>query len=145
MHAAVRGVIGVAPDSPEHVSILDTEASTEHLLVATARHAHAMFCVVEPYFTSLETGRRINHLAKDLGIDRVALIVNKVRSEEDLEAVEAFAEQEGLHVVGTVPYDDCFHEAERAEKAPIDYDRDAEAMKAIGQLAPKLLGANGAA
>jgi CO dehydrogenase maturation factor len=143
MHAAVRGVIGVAEDSPDRVTILDTEASTEHLLVATARHADAMFCVVEPYFTSLETGRRINHLAKDLGIGHAALIVNKVRSEEDLEAVEAFARQEGLQVVGTVPYDDCFHEAERAEKAPIDYDPDAEAMKAIERLAPTLL-ANGA-
>ena len=64
MHAAVRGVIEVAEDSPGHVSILDTEASTEHLLVSTAKHAHAMFTVVEPYFTSLETGRRINLLAK---------------------------------------------------------------------------------
>jgi CO dehydrogenase maturation factor len=144
MHAAVRGVIQMADDSPGHVSILDTEASTEHLLVATARHADAMFCVVEPYFTSLETGRRINFLAKDLGIDRVALIVNKVRSEEDVEAVEAFAEQEGLDVVGTVPYDDCFHEAERASKAPIDYDPAAAAMRAIDSLAPRLLAANGA-
>ena len=144
MHAAVRGVIQVADDSSGYVTILDTEASTEHLLVATARHADAMFCVVEPYFTSLETGRRINHLAKDLGIERVALIVNTVRSEEDIEAVDAFAQQEGLDVAGTVPYDDCFHEAERAGKAPIDYDADAEAMRAIARLAPQLL-ARGAA
>ena len=144
MHAAVRGVIEVAEDSPAHVSILDTEASTEHPLVATARHADAMFTVVEPYFTSLETGRRINLLAKDLGIERVALIVNKVRSEDDLEAVDAFAEQEGLEVVGAVPFDDCFHGAERAERAPIDFAPDAEAMAAIARLAPRLL-ANGGA
>ncbi len=144
MHAAVRGVIGAAEDSPRHVSILDTEASTEHLLVSTAKHAHAMFAVVEPYFTSLETGRRINLLAKDLGIERVALIVNKVRSERDLEAVDAFAEEEGLEVVGTVPYDDCFHQAERAERAPIDFAPEAEAMAAIARLAPRLL-SNGAA
>ena len=47
-------------------------------------------------------------------------------------------------MVGTVPYDDCFHEAERAESAPIDFAPDAEAMKAIAGLAPRLL-ANGAA
>jgi CO dehydrogenase maturation factor len=143
MHAAVRGVIGAAEDSPRHVSILDTEASTEHLLVSTAKHAHAMFAVVEPYFTSLETGRRINLLAKDLGIERVALIVNKVRSEQDLEAVDAFAAEEGLEVVGTVPYDDCFHQAERAERAPIDFAPDAEAMAAIARLAPRLLSNGG--
>lgn len=140
MHAAVRGVIEVAEDTPGRVTILDTEASTEHLLVATARHADAMFCVVEPYFTSLETGRRINLLAKDLGIGRVALIVNKVRSDGDLEAVAAFAEAEDLEVVGAVPYDDCFHEAERASRAPLDFAPEAEAMIAIGSLAPRLLG-----
>ena len=144
MHAAVRGVIGEAEDSPSHVSILDTEASTEHLLVSTAKHAHAMFTVVEPYFTSLETGRRINFLAKDLGIPRSALIVNKVRSEEDLEAADAFAEEEDLDIVGWVPYDDCFHEAERESRAPIDFAPDAEAMAAIARLAPRLL-SNGAA
>ncbi len=143
MHAAVRGVIEVAEDSPGHVSILDTEASTEHLLVSTAKHADAMFAVVEPYFTSLETGRRINLLAKDLGIERVALIVNKVRSEEDLELVDAFAEEEGLEVVGAVPYDDCFHEAERASRAPLDFAPDAEAMAAIARLAPRLLSNGG--
>jgi CO dehydrogenase maturation factor len=144
MHAAVRGVIGAAEDSPSHVSILDTEASTEHLLVSTAKHAHAMFAVVEPYFTSLETGRRITLLARDLGIERVALIVNKVRSEQDLEVASAFAQEEGLELVGAVPYDECFHEAERALRAPLDFAPEAEAMAAISRLAPRLL-SNGAA
>ena len=139
MHAAVRGVIQAAEDNGGHVTILDTEASTEHLLVSTAKHAHAMFAVVEPYFTSLETGRRINLLARDLGIERVALIANKVRAEEDLEAIRAFADEEGLEVVGSVPYDDVFHEAERAERAPLDFDPEADAMRAIGRLAPRLL------
>ena len=139
MHAAVRGVIKVADESPDHVTILDTEASTEHLLVSTAKHADAMFAVVEPYFTSLETGRRINMLARDLGIERVALVANKVKGPDDLEIVEAFADEEGLEIVGHVPWDDCFHEAERAERAPIDFAPEAEAMLAIGRLAPRLL------
>jgi CO dehydrogenase maturation factor len=139
MHAAVRGVIEVAEDSPGHVTILDTEASTEHLLVSTAKHSDAMFAVVEPYFTSLETGRRINMLAKDLGIERVALIANKVKGPDDVEIVDAFAREEGLEVLGSVPWDDCFHEAERASRAPIDFAPDAEAMLALGRLAPRLL------
>jgi CO dehydrogenase maturation factor len=139
MHAAVRGVIKVAEETPDHVTILDTEASTEHLLVSTAKHADAMFAVVEPYFTSLETGRRINMLARDLGIERVAMIANKVKGPEDVEIVDAFAQEEGLEIVGTIPWDNCFHEAERAERAPIDFAPDAEAMRAVGRLAPRLL------
>ena len=145
MHAAVRGVIGAAEDSPGHVTILDTEASTEHLLVSTAKHAQAMFAVVEPYFTSLETGRRVNMLATDLGIPRVALIANKVRSEQDVEVVEEFAAEEGLEVVGAVPWDDCFHEAERESLAPIDFAPESEAMAAIARLAPRLLSSEAAA
>jgi CO dehydrogenase maturation factor len=138
MHAAVRGVVEAAEGSPDDVCILDTEASTEHLLVSTAKHADAMFAVVEPYFTSLETGRRITMLAKDLGLGRVALIANKVRSDEDLAAVEAFAEANGIDLAGAVPYDESFHKAERAARAPFDYDPEAPAVRAVGELAPDL-------
>lgn len=141
MHAAVRGVVEVAEDSPEDVCVLDTEASTEHLLVATARHAHAMFAVVEPYFTSLETGRRIVMLAKDLGIPRAGLIANKVRLEDDLGRVEAFAGENDVEFFGAVPYDECFHRAERASRAPLDHEPDAPAIAAIRELAPRLLAA----
>ena len=139
MHAAVRGVIRVADDSPGDVCILDTEASTEHLLVATARHADAMFAVVEPYFTSLETGRRIVMLASDLGLRRVGLIANKVRGEHDVVVAEAFAREHGIELVGAVPYDESFHKAERASRAPLDFDPDAPAMAAIRDLASRLL------
>ena len=139
MHAAVRGVIEVADDSPGDVCILDTEASTEHLLVATARHADAMFAVVEPYFTSLETGRRITMLARDLGLRRVGLIANKVLGEQDVAVAEAFAGEHGIELVGAVPYDECFHRAERASRAPLDFDREAPAMAAIRDLASRLL------
>ena len=139
MHAAVRGVVEVAPDSPEDVCVLDTETSTEHLLVSTARHVDAMYAVVEPYFTSLETGRRIVMLAKDLGIPHVALIANKVRSDHDVAVLDAFAEDNGLEVAGLVPFDECFRRAERASAAPIDHEPEAPAVKAIEELAPELL------
>ncbi len=139
MHAAVRGVIEVAGDSPRDVCILDTEASTEHLLVATARHADALFAVVEPYFTSLEGGRRIAMLATDLGIGRVGMIANKVRTDHDLAAVENFAREHDAELVGAIPYDESFVAAERASIAPLDYQPDAPAMTAIAELAPRLL------
>src|SRR3982751_4547086 len=104
MHATVRSVIEVAAQAPEDVCILDTEASPEHLSRGTAKYADAMLCVVEPYFKSLETGRRMAALAKDLGLDQVALVANKVRDDRELEAVEQFAAQNGLVIAGVVPY-----------------------------------------
>ncbi len=139
MHMAVRGVIGAAPDGDEDVCIIDLEASTEHLLVATARFADAMYAVVEPYGTSLETGRRVLALARELGLGRVGLIANKVSDERDAATIAAFAEKHGLELVGSVPYDETFHAADRAPRAPLDHSPDAPAMRAIDVLAMRLI------
>src|SRR5918911_3309185 len=135
MHATVRSLIESASDAAEDVCILDTEASPEHLSRGTARYADALYAVVEPYFKSLETGRRMAVLAQDLGLERVALVANKIRDEHELEAVREFADEHGLEVAGVVPYDEALPEAERARPAPLDYAPDAEAVCAIGELA----------
>jgi len=145
MHATVRSVIETASSADEDVCILDTEASPEHLSRGTAMHADTMLAVVEPYFKSLETGRRMAVLAKDLGLPRVALVANKIRDEHDLAAVNEFAAQHGLDVLGSVPFDDRMPAAERAGQAPLDFAPDAAAVAAIDLLAGRLLEGNGRA
>src|ERR671926_806258 len=98
MHATVRSVIEQSAPGQADVCILDTEASPEHLSRGTASYADAMLAVVEPYFKSLETGRRMAVLAHDLGLERVALIANKIRDDRELEAVREFAGQHGLEL-----------------------------------------------
>src|SRR5919197_4760296 len=134
MHATVRSVIEVAAAGAEDVCILDTEASPEHLTRGTGGYADLMLIVVEPYFKSLETGRRIALLGRDLGLD-VALVANKVRDARDLDAVRSFAAQHGLALAATVPYDERMPDAERAGVAPLDHAPDAPAVAAIEELA----------
>src|ERR671930_1866612 len=129
MHATVRSVIEAASDRPEDVCILDTEASPEHLSRGTARYADAMYAVVEPFFKSLETGRRIAMLAQDLGLERVALVANKIRDDHELGAVREFAEQHRLDIAGVVPYDERLPEAERMGVAPLDHAPDGAAVE----------------
>src|SRR5919198_5019511 len=119
MHATVRSVIEQASDAAEDVCILDTEASPEHLSRGTARYADAMYVVVEPFFKSLETGRRMAALADDLGLD-AALIANKIRDDAELSAVRQFAQGQQLELVGVIPYDERLPAAERAGQAPLD-------------------------
>jgi CO dehydrogenase maturation factor len=137
-HQAMRAVVGAAPNSQNYICILDTEASTEHLKVGTAKHVDVLYAVVEPYFKSLEAGRRVLALARDLGIEHLALLANKVRPGE-LEVVQRFADEHDLGVIGAIPYDECFRHAERAAVAPIDFAPDAPAVVAIGKLARKLV------
>ena len=139
MHATVRSVIEMASERQEDVCILDTEASPEHLSRGTAQYADAMMLVVEPYFKSLETGRRMAALAKDLGLERVVLIANKIRGEEDLDAVREFAEGNDLAVGGVIPFDERMQGAERAGKSPFDFDPEAPAVAAIEKVAVELV------
>jgi CO dehydrogenase maturation factor len=147
MHATVRSVIEMASERQQDVCILDTEASPEHLSRGTAQYADAMLLVVEPYFKSLETGRRMAALAKDLGLEEVALIANKMRGEDDLEAVREFAKSNELEIGGVIPFDERMQGAERAGKSPFDFDPDAPAVAAIEAVARKFVegaGSNGA-
>ena len=131
----MRSVIEAASERTEDVCILDTEASPEHLSRGTARYADAMYTVVEPYYKSLETGRRMAVLAKDLGLEHVELIANKIRDDGELEAVREFAAQHDLEIAGVVPYDEALPEAERARRAPLDFAPDSPAVAAIAALA----------
>jgi CO dehydrogenase maturation factor len=140
MHATVRSVIQAASDAAEDVCILDTEASPEHLSRGTAMYADAMLIVVEPYFKSLETGRRMATLGKDLGLERVALVANKIRDEREVEAVREFAAQHGIDVAGVVPFDEHMPDAERAKASPLDFAPDAPAVAAIADLARQYVG-----
>ena len=137
MHATVRSVIEMASERQQDVCILDTEASPEHLSRGTAQYADAMLLVVEPYFKSLETGRRMAALAKDLGLETVALIANKMRGEDDLHAVREFAATNELEIGGVIPFDETMQGAERAGKSPFDFDPNAPAVAAIEAVARK--------
>jgi CO dehydrogenase maturation factor len=138
MHATVRELIESATDADADVTLLDTEASPEHLTRGTAKYADVMLTVVEPYFKSLETGRRMAELARGLGLKRVLLVANKVRDEKELAAVQEFAKKHRLEIVASVPFDESFVEAERAEASPVDFNPEAPAVEAIAGLARKL-------
>ncbi|MBA2294998.1 MAG: hypothetical protein H0W16_07680 [Actinobacteria bacterium] len=135
----MRSVIETAP--AEDVCILDTEASPEHLSRGTARYADGLLAVVEPYFKSLETGRRMAALANDLGLERVSLVANKIRDDRDLAAVKEFASQHELGLAGVIPFDEQLSAAERAGLAPLDFDPTSPAVEAIGKLAREFVGA----
>src|SRR5205085_6683912 len=138
MHATVRSVIETASSAAEDVCILDTEASPEHLSRGTAQYAETMLIVVEPYYKSLETGRRMALLGRDLGIPRVALVGNKLCDEREVHAVREFASRHGIELAGLVPFDEGLPESERAEQAPLDFAPDGPAVAAITELGREL-------
>ena len=139
-HATVRGLIGevVARARDKRDIVLDMEAGLEHFSRGTARHVSSFLAVLEPYYRSMETVRRVAELAKELGAQHLLVVANKVRDDGDRSAIAQFCESHGLSVAAEIPYDPVLLEAERAGKAPFDYRREAPAMRAVSALAEKL-------
>ena len=96
-----------------------------------------MLIVAEPYFKSMESARRYHNLAVDLGIPNVSVIANKVRPGED-SVIAEYCSLHGFELLGTVPFDAEFSEADRLGAAPIDLLPDSAGVKAICSLADAL-------
>lgn len=142
-HATVRGFLGelVERSSTAYDIIVDMEAGLEHLSRGTGKHVSKFLAVVEPYYRSMETARRIAVLARELGVDDVEAVLNKVRNDADRDAVRTYCEANGLGVIAEIPNDLTLADAERANQPPVDFDAEAPAVTAVRGLARQLLSA----
>jgi CO dehydrogenase maturation factor len=68
----------------DEVVIVDMEAGIEHLTRGTTSSVNAFIVVVEPGQRSIQTAFTVKELARELGINKVFMIANKVRSERDV-------------------------------------------------------------
>lgn len=139
-HATVRGFLGelVERSANDYDIVVDMEAGLEHLSRGTGKHVSQFLAVVEPYYRSMETARRIVHLAAELGIGDVKAVINKVRNDADRDAVRAFCSANGFDVIAEIPNDLTLADAERAGRPPLDFSPTAPAVAAIRQLAQHL-------
>jgi CO dehydrogenase maturation factor len=131
-------MLGQLIEQAGQLTIVDMEASVEHMSRGTVRHVDVVLIVVEPYYRSLETAGRMAPLARDLGIPHVYAVANKVRSERDEAAVREYCAKRDLEVVAYVPFDEAISEADRAGVAVIDHDANAPAVARIRELAHRL-------
>jgi len=136
----VRGLLGelATGNAGEEVTITDMEASIEHMSRATVRHVEGMLIVTEPYFRSLETVGRIAPLARELGIEHVWAVANKVRGQRDEEIIHSYCADHGIEIGGVVRWDEAIQEADREGRALIDFEPSAPAVAAIEQIADLL-------
>lgn len=135
-HATVRGLLHDLPH--DAFVLLDAEASPEHLSRGTVEAMDLQLVVAEPYFKSLETARRYSQLGKDLGIENVVIVANKVRNRGDEDAIRQFCRERGMELFGVVPFDGMLAEAERAGIAPLDADPSAPVVTALEKIAQRI-------
>ena len=135
-HVAVQNILGDRPGgTATDVTILDMEASLEHLSRGTVRHTDVLLVATEPYYRSLETTGRLIPLARDLGIERLGVVANKVRSARDEAAIREYCLRHDFEVIASVPYDESIVRADQAGHSLLDLAPDAPAVRSIERLA----------
>jgi CO dehydrogenase maturation factor len=131
-HTVVRELIHAAMTTEEdRIIILDTEASLEHMKRGTSKYVDKIFTVVEPYYRSLEAASRFAEMARELGIQNVEAIANKVRNAEEEQAIIDYCKQINLPIAVMVPFDEQVMSADLKGLSVIDYDNNAKVVKAL--------------
>jgi len=114
--------------------VMDMEAGIEHLGRATAKSVNKLIVVVEPGRRSIETAQHVKELAKDIGVERVVLVGNKIRSDQDKQfLLDSLPEFEFL---GFLPFDEKVIESDLQGKPP--YDLSPASMAAARQIGDNL-------
>ena len=131
-HTVVRELIHSALSSENNATmVVDTEASLEHMKRGTSKHVDKMYTVLEPYYRSLEAAGRFAQMARELGINEVEAIANKVRNEEEEQAIRDYCEKINLPIAVIVPFDDEVRDADLKGMAIMDYNEDSKVVHAI--------------
>jgi CO dehydrogenase maturation factor len=95
----------------DDILLLDMYAGVEHLGRATVDFVDAMLVVVEPTRRSLGTAKQIKKLANDIGLQRLYLVGNKVRNDDEAKFLEN--ETPDMPLIGILPADMKVQEADR--------------------------------
>jgi len=138
-HATVRSLLAELVGTSRGPIVADMEAGLENFSRGTPRHVDTLLVVMEPYFRSLETAGRAFELGRELGIPKIAAVANKVRNEEDAQAIRDFCGARAIPISGWIPYDEGVLAAERAGRALLDQPGPSgAAVAAISKLADSL-------
>jgi CO dehydrogenase maturation factor len=138
-HATVSALLADAHGEDGTVTILDLEASPEHLSRGTTRHVDILVLVVEPYFRSYETARRMAELAAELPIPLVGVVANKLRRPDDADAITEFCDRHQLTLLGQMPWSDAALDADHAGIPLLDFAPNDPAVSAVRELADVLV------
>jgi len=102
---------------PEDVVLMDTHAGVEHFGRSLARGFDAAVVVIDPTFNAVQVGRESAVLADELGIGTVHLVVNRARSQADVDRALDHMERVGgfpFASMSVLPFDELALECEPA-------------------------------
>jgi CO dehydrogenase maturation factor len=129
-HVVVKRLISHLVIARDDVVIMDMEAGLEHLGRGTAGMVDRFIVVIEPGARSVQTWHKVKLLAADLGVKKVSVVANKMRTAADKEFLKNYVAQDEL--LGIITYNDEVASADRQGISPFDTsERTCEEIKLI--------------
>jgi CO dehydrogenase maturation factor len=119
----------------DEVAVIDMEAGIEHFGRGVETSVDTVLAVTEPSFDSLELAEKISALAKEVGMQNVWAILNKIPSDQVALKVRGELAERAVPVIGSIGYDPEVFEA-GLEGRPV---RDGQAKKDVEAILDQLL------
>lgn len=135
-HVLLKRLISHLVIQNDDVVIMDMEAGLEHLGRGTADSMEQFIVVIEPGSRSVQTYRNVKKLAADLGVKKVRVVANKIRTDEDEMFVRTNIPKEDL--LGFIHYNTDVIVADRNGSSPYDYSE--EIVKEVKAIKDKIDG-----
>lgn len=118
----------------DEVIVLDMEAGLEHLGRGTAMNVDRLIIVVEPGRRSIETAEQIHRLAGEIGVKKLSLVGNKIRTDKDKDFL--IRNLPDFEFLGFIPFAGEIIEADLEGQPPFEKDR--EGLRVVGEMIGKL-------
>lgn len=100
--------------------IVDMEAGLEHLGRGTTEYIDSLIVVVEPGRRSIQTAKEIKRLGRDLGIEHISVVGNKITGDEDVNLLREHLD--GFLYIGSISYNENLLKADKLGVSPYDID-----------------------
>jgi CO dehydrogenase maturation factor len=136
--AVIRALLRHLVIEVNEAVVMDLEAGVEHIGRGTARQVDDLLIVVDSNMKSLEIAKHIHDLASVAGMKSLRLIGNRVMNDTQRDAIQTFADQNGIKVAAYVPWDQKVIESDMLGVSPLK-NKDIEAVKAIDGICELLL------
>jgi len=137
-NAVIRALLRHLVVDRNEAVVMDLEAGVEHIGRGTARQVDALLIVADSNLKSLEIAKHIHDLASTAGMKKLYLIGNRVMNDAQKEAIQTFANKNGLSLLALVPFDQKVIEADMLGITPLK-NKEIAAVKTIDNICKLLL------
>jgi MinD superfamily P-loop ATPase len=124
----------IATDQKQALILTDGPPGVGCPVIASIGGADAVLIVAEPTVSGRHDMERVAELAAFFKIPALLCINKADLNPEATEAIEAFAREKGVRLVGRVPFDPVFTHAMVQGKTVFEYDSDSQAGGAVSTL-----------